>query len=437
MDRDRNRSSRREPEDEGRSSRRESSRGEERGSRDRDEGRRERGSDREERSSRGGDREERSSRRGGDDERSSRSSGRSGGYEYQARSAESVRERSTKGANDFDKIVIDGIKNFKPSDGDNCIRILPPTWKKPDHYGYDIFVHYGVGPDRQSYLCLNKMKDEADPIYEEYEIAKRDAREGNKEDEQYVKDLAAKKRCGVWLIDRNNEKEGVQFWAMPWTMDRDIVKVSIDKKTGEVLPIDHPEEGYDVEFDKSGKGARTEYGGVAISRRSSPLGNDKWLDYAMDHPIPEILQYFDYDHIKKAFGGTAAHRDSRGSDDRDDDRGSRGSSRGGRDEERSSRGSDRDERPSRGSSRDDRSTKEEADLTYETIHEMTGDELDDLIEQEKLDINPKEAKDDADLADWICEEMKLKPAEKSSRRESSKDADPDDRLAKMRERRRD
>lgn len=435
MDRDRNRSSRREPEDDSRSIRRESSR-DDRGSRD--EGRsssRERGSDREERSSRGGDREERSSRRSSreDDDRGSSRGGRSSGYEYQTRSPESVRERSTKGANDFDKITIDGIKSFKPADGDNCIRILPPTWKNPEHFGYDIYVHYGVGPDRQSYLCLQKMKDEADPIFEEYEIAKRDAREGNKDDEAYVKDLQAKKRVGVWLIDRNNEKEGVQFWAMPWTIDRDIVKVSIDKKTGEVLPIDHPDDGYDVEFDKSGKGARTEYGGVAISRRSSPLGNDKWLDYAMDHPIPDILQYFDYDHIKKAFGGSGAHRDTRGGDDREE----RGSSRGGRDrdDDRGSRG-----REERGSSRgrdDDRGKKDEAELTYESIHEMVGDELDALIEQEDLDINPKEAKDDADLADWICEEMKLKPAEKSSRRESSKDADPEDRLAKMRDRRRD
>lgn len=405
MDRDRNRSSRRESEEDTRSSRRETSR--------------DRGGDREERSSRGrgGDREERSGRDRDEDRGSSR--GRSS-YEYQARSPESVRERSTKGANDFDKITTDGIKSFKPADGDNCIRILPPTWKNPEHFGYDVFVHYGVGPDRQSYLCLNKMKGEPDPIFEEYESAKRDAREGNKDDEAYVKELAAKKRVGIWLIDRNNEKEGVQFWSMPWTIDRDIVKVSIDKKTGEVLPIDHPDEGYDVEFDKSGKGARTEYGGVAISRRSSPLGNDKWLDYAQDHPIPDILQYFDYDHIKKALGGGGAHRDTR-ADDREDSRG-RDSGRGSR---------DRDEE--RGSSRD---KKEEPVLTYESIHEMTGKELDDIVEVEKLDINPDEAKDDSDLADWICEEMKLKPAEKVSKRES-RDSDSDDRLAKMRERRRD
>ena len=71
---------------------------------------------------------------------------------------------------------------------------------------------------------------------------------------------------------------------------------------------------------------------------------------------------------------------------------------------------------------------------------MTVQELEDLIDQEKLDINPTEAKDDEDLADWICETMKLKKSErKTERRSTSRDDDGGDdsasRLRKMRERR--
>lgn len=69
---------------------------------------------------------------------------------------------------------------------------------------------------------------------------------------------------------------------------------------------------------------------------------------------------------------------------------------------------------------------------------MTGRELEDLVEQEKLDINPNEAKDDDDLADWICDEMKLtKAPAKSSRRATTDDDDDASRLRKMREGRRD
>lgn len=345
-----------------------------------------RGSERSSGRDRGVDRDDDRSSRGRDSERSSRGSSR-GGFEYHARDAADTKKRSTQGANDFDKILVDSIKMWKPNDGDNRIRILPPTWEGAKHFGLDIYVHYAVGPDRQSYLCLQKMKGEADPIAEEREIARRD------EDEKYAKELEAKRRVLVFLIDRDHEKEGVQAWAMPWTVDRDIVKVSQDKSTGEVLPIDHPEDGYDVEFEKKGAKDRTEYLGVAIARRSSPLGKGDWLDYAIDHPLPDQLNYFDYDHIAKVFNGGGARKDSGRSSEREesagrstgrdrDDGRADNHSRSGREEPETSRG--------RGSSRTAPAN------TWESVHEMTIDELEDLIDQEKLDIDPREAKDDED-----------------------------------------
>ncbi len=433
---ERNRSSRRDVDDERGSSRRESSRGSDR---DEDRGSRRREPDRDEdRGSRG--REERSgSRRGSDRDEEERGSSRRGGgssYEYVARSAEQTRSRASKGANDYDKIIKDGIKTWKPNDGDNRIRILPPTWKKPEHFGLDIYVHYGVGADRGQYLCRHKMLGEADPINEEREKFKASMDPDSKEDQKYLKDLEAKRRVGVYLIDRDHEKEGVQFWAMPWTIDRDIVKVSVDKDSGEVLPIDHPDDGYDITFEKSGAKDRTEYNGVAIARRSSPLGKDAWLEFAQENPIPEILQYFPYEDIAKAFGGVGAHKEKGRGSDRDEDRG-RDSDRRGRDDDRdppARGGRDRDEdRPARGASRDDPPA-----LTWESIHEMTLRELKDVIEDEDLDINPKEAKDDEDLADWICDELKLEKKKASGRRAvDNSDDEASDKLRAMRNRRED
>ena len=406
---------------------------ERRGSRDRDDDRRStRSRDDDRGSSRGRDDDEDrgSARRGRDRDDSDRGSSRGGrGFEYRSRSADDTKRRASQGANDFDKILKDHIKMWKPNDGDNCIRILPPTWDGAKHFGHDIFVHYGVGPDRGSYLCLQKMKGEPDPIAEERDVARRE------EDEKYAKELDAKKRVLVYLIDRDHEKEGVQAWAMPWTVDRDIVKVSVDRQSGEVLPIDHPEEGFDIEFEKKGAQARTEYLGMAIARRSTPLGKSEWLDYAIDNPLPDQLQFFDYDHIAKAFNGAGAHKEkSRGGEDRP-------SSRDRDDDRRGGRGRDDDEQEER-SSRSSRRTEPAKDEspTWESVHEMTVQELEDLIDQEKLDINPTEAKDDEDLADWICETMKLKKSErKTERRSTSRDDDGGDdsasRLRKMRERR--
>ena len=58
------------------------------------------------------------------------------------------------------------------------------------------------------------------------------------------------------------------------------------------------------------------------------------------------------------------------------------------------------------------------------------------IDQEKLDINPNEAKSDEDLADWICEEMKIKKVEgrlrEMRRRAVADDEDEDEKPASSR-----
>lgn len=406
---------------------------------DRDSGRE---SSRSERGGRDSGREERSGRDsggrgqyGGRDRDEGRSSGR-GAYEYKARDASDSKKRAASGGGDFDKMLVDGVKVWKPNDGDNRIRIVPPTWKDAQHYGLDVHVHYGIGPDRQSYLDLLKMKGEPDPITEEYTILKRDA--DGKEDEDDAKELAAKRRVLIYLIDRDHEKEGVQAWFMPAGLDQDIVKVSIDKSSGEVLPLDHQEDGYDVSFEKNGTGIKTKYEGVSIARRSSPLGKAEWLDHARDHPLPDQLNYFDYDYIAKVFNGGGAVKS-----DRDRDSGSRDQ------QERDSKVSDRG-RDDRGSARNDpdastprsRGRDEETrgrpraseEPTWDSIHAMTGKELDAFVEQEKLDIDTDKAKDDEDLADLICEEMKIKKVEATTRRrEEPKAEEPmDDRLARMR-----
>lgn len=427
MDRERS-TRRRVEEDDPRDSRR--GREDDRGSRDR-------GREEPDRSAhRGRDDNDRGSPRRSSREDDDRGSSRRGGsgFRYQPHSAEELQQRASSDSK-FDKILKGHIKMWKPNDGGNRVRILPATWKDAKHWGLDIKVHYGVGADRQTYLCLHTMKGEPDPIHEEYQSFVREADPDNKDDAKYLKDLKGTDRVLVYLVDRDAPKEGVQAWAMPSGLDRDLVKLTTDKGTGEVLNVDDPENGYDVTFEKNGKGVNTKYEAVAIARRSTPLGNDDWLDYAVENPLPDQLVYFDYDYIKRMFGGGGG---AKGSADRDRD--------SGRDRDRDDKPSrDRDDEPRRGRERDDdrASSRKEPELTWESIHEMAGKELDALVESDDRlsKVDPKEAKDDEDLADWICEELELK---KSERRRTSDDRgrgkdepDLDDRLAKMRERVRD
>lgn len=477
MDRERSRGRDR---DEERSSYRSRDR-DDRGSDDRSRDRDDRGS----RDRRDLGRDDRGSDRGSDESRDRGRDDRDGGrpsFSYSPRSREQIDKRASMRGKEFDRLVKDGIKVWKPADGLNTIRILPATWKNPEHYGFDLYVHYGVGPDRASYLDLYKMKEQPDPISEEHAEALRDG------DDKYAKEIEPKRRCGVYLIDRDNEKEGVQFWAMPWTIDADLNKLAVDKRTGETLNIDDPEDGYDVEFEKTGKDRNTKYEAVKIARRSSPLGSRKWLDWAVDNPLPDQLVYFDYDHIAKAFGGGGSHRgrdeereESGRRDSGRDDR-SRGRERDDQDSARSS-GRDRERDDDRGRERDDdrderrrvddrddsssgargrgrgdegssrnrdddrggssRRNRDQPAHSWESIHDMTIEELESFCESEDAlqDVNPGKADGLEDLADWICEELKLKkaPAESTTRRrivdDSGEENEAAARLRRMREER--
>jgi hypothetical protein len=185
---------------------------------------------------------------------------------------------------------------------------LPPTWEDAQHFGLDIYVHYGIGSDNQSYLCLDKMRGEKCPICEQRKVAERSG------DPEYARSLVPTKRVLVWVVDRADEESGPQLWSMAWTIDRDLANLSIDKASGELLLIDDPEDGYDIEFVRTGKGLKTKYSGTAVARRSSPLADDPkqadaWLAFVAENPLTEVLQYFDEDHIASVAEGKGAAGD--------------------------------------------------------------------------------------------------------------------------------
>lgn len=225
------------------------------------------------------------------------------GFTYNKRSREDLQERANARSGNFDSIFKDKYNVYKVRDGKNLIRILPPTWDKAKHYGYDIWVNYKIGADKQSYLSLSQMLNEKDPLDE----ARREAeREGKKD---FAKALKPRKRVLLWLIDRNDEDEGPQLWAAPFSFDKDLANLSFDEDTKDMVLIDDPDEGRDVRFYKEGQGLNTEYPSSKIRLlNAAPIHTDEglqneWLQYIQDNPLPDCLQFYDYDHIANAFDG--------------------------------------------------------------------------------------------------------------------------------------
>jgi len=319
-------------------------------------------------------------------------------FSYQKRDPSTMRKRSEQWGNERDSFLKDHVPTWKPNDGENVIRILPPSWDGADHYGLDVYVHYSVGPDNSTYLDLSRMKKGPDPITEEMQRARQSG------DEEYAKQLESKKRVLVYLIDRDKPKEGPMLWAMPWTVDKEIAIHSWDSRTQEALPIDSPDDGFDVIINRQGKGARTEYT-VKIARNPSPLNiTPEIADLLENHPLPECLNFYSYEQIQKAFLG-----------------GSKKPAAG------KSHEPEHEERPA-SKPKPKHKTFDVKSLTWDSVHDMKASELEALMEFLEddlgLEFDTEPYEKDSDMADDICRALELEAPTRSRRRRPEPEPEP-------------
>lgn len=318
--------------------------------------------------------------------RSSRGGGKPSGdkWRYEPQKADDIKERANRTGGNFDSIFKSGFDTWRPKAGDNLIRFLPGTWGLGVHYAYDVWVHRFIGANDSTYLCPNKMLQKACPICAAWEDAVR------AKDAEEAKALKPAEQRVAFIIDRDDDvKLHPVLFTMSWTMDRDILTLTHDKRRGTQLYIDDPGQGYDVTIKRFGTGLNTRYSGMAIDREPSPVAEkdkdvDKILDYLTDNQIPDILNFYDAKYLERVLSGAAgntdelddqvAGKDSKDKDDRDerardkddddrsstrrahaevDDRGDgdRGSRRS--EAEADERGDGRIERPRRTGARDD------------------------------------------------------------------------------------
>ena len=219
-------------------------------------------------------------------------------FVYRERPANQWEKRANQSNSQFISYIQENVRTFTPK-GDCWIRILPPTWEGAEHYGMDVWIHYNVGPSQAVVLCLTKMKAQRCPICE----AQLRAEAAGRED---AKMLKPGKRVLTWIIDRKVEREGkenpLNVWAMPWTVDRDITKVSRDRQTGAIYHLDNPTSGFDVMFDREGDGINTKYTGIVLSRQASSV-DEKYLKYIEQNPLPTVLLWRTYEEVNSLYEG--------------------------------------------------------------------------------------------------------------------------------------
>lgn len=329
-----------------------------------------------------------------------------GRFKYVKRSESKLQERANQSGGGFEGFILDEFPTYRTTKGDHYIRILPPTWSYPDgtpgdHYGMDVWTHFGVGPDNGSVLCLQKMQDKACPLCEQ---RIRLERAGDEEEANALKPI---RRVLMWILNRKDEKRGAVVWACPWTVDRDLAKISRDTMSGTIYYIDDPEDGYDISFEREGDGRTTKYTGMQLARRPTSVP-ERILDYIQQNPLDKTLRWRTYDEIKRMYEGTGG----------DEDEAPRHRAR--EDEERPRRRptDDEDEAPRRRSAREDdeaprrRSTREDDDYDDEPRPgrraRMNGrsndDEDDDDVEKDREAVGQK--REDVATGRSRAEEMK-------------------------------
>jgi hypothetical protein len=291
-----------------------------------------------------------------------KSSSKSNVRKYVPRSEKDVDEHANQSGGNFDSIFKQNVDTWSPKQGENTIRFLEPTWDDHRHYGYEIFIHNRVGADNSSYLCLNKMKKKPCPICE----AQLEAKRAGEEDD--AKQLSPTKRFICWILDRGDRDPDPQIYSMSWTVDRDIAALCKNKRTGKILFIDHPYEGYDVSFTRKGADIKTKYFGFQIDHESSPLiDDDKKLEdireFITENPIPDQLKFYSYEHLKQVVTGATEDKDEEldeTDETKDADEENTPRKRPARDEDE-----EEDERPKRSRSRRDEDDEPEEDVEEE------------------------------------------------------------------------
>lgn len=223
-------------------------------------------------------------------------------FKYRPRDAQSWDRRANQRGSEFEGFIKEELKLFSPKKGANAVRFLPPTFEDASHYAIDIYVHYGVGPNNASVLCLQQMKGERCPLCEARSKALKVG------DEEAARELRAAKRALCWMIDRNDEDRGPQLWAAPYTLDRAVSGLAKDRRTGKIYALDDPQGGYDVFFDKVGEKQRTEYTSVQIDRNPSDI-SDKIIAYIEQWPLPDTLIWRTYNEVAKLYAGGSTSAD--------------------------------------------------------------------------------------------------------------------------------
>lgn len=197
---------------------------------------------------------------------------------------------------DQEKLEKLGMKQYKAKQGTNFLSIVPPE-DATKYFGLKVFIHFDIGANHDAYLCPKMMKGEKCILCERREQLKNQEAE-----KELLKAFSCfPPRYLFIVIDRaskETEAIGPQLYDAPQGINDEILGLSKDRRTGEVIDISDIDNGRMLVYDRTGKGATsTRYSAFELEKQDAL--SDEWLDVPA---IEELLHYGTQEEMATSMG---------------------------------------------------------------------------------------------------------------------------------------
>ena len=172
------------------------------------------------------------------------------------------------------------IKVFTAAQSDNFVKILLPSGPN-DGFGKRVFIHYGLGPNEDRYLCPNQMRGTRCPACDLLAELKAAGLGQTEEGKTFLRSLNAWPER--WLLYVINTKDdagvalGPQVWVSPVTIVKEITAICFNTRTGAVVDPCDPESKKEICFQRTGTNQHnTKYLGFKLE--DQPVWDPSWLE---------------------------------------------------------------------------------------------------------------------------------------------------------------
>ena len=166
------------------------------------------------------------------------------------------REKAAKGRTQKGAQYINtDLAQFTPIDGSNCIRIVPPLADDAmaTLWGIDVWTYYLAG---KGFLSPTTFDPRAQNIVlEAYKRVKADDPEEAKRLQ-----LGGTRKTILFILDFGDggKEPELKVWSAPPGLVDEFIRVAKNRRTGKLVALEDPEEGYCIFFDRIGVGKKTE-----------------------------------------------------------------------------------------------------------------------------------------------------------------------------------